>query len=308
MKLSKLLALLMAVAMIFSIAACSDPASDPTPPEDNTPANNEGNNESNGENGDENGEEVPIPESDEFDFLAIAFNNRAFEVPAGGDIKVGGNMNGEGGGAEDGIKILGFQGYTKPDDGYPVDDDPDGEWLTLVSQNGEFWANIARIEADFFLEGLNGFESEEISNVETFFQGGGLASWNFLNSGENLLWEFDEENGGDGFKWGLVMKAVWDVGKFKEELTEEQQESFGQAATLVDPDDESSDKKGGGVNKFGLMIKTDNVLEDVTAKISWTDVKIYVHDLELFNSFIEELEEITGKSMSANTEGRVIQA
>ena len=322
MKLNKrLLSLLLALAMVLTLAACQkdDEGGKKSSEGDKDVSEEakESEDEKEPETPEKDEEPIEIPESEEFDFGVVAFSSREFQIPAGTDIKVGGNMDNEGGGAEDAIRIVGFQGYAEPAGGYP--DGSSNMWQHLISQNGEFWENISRIEADFFLEGLNDFEPEEISMIETFIQGGGLLGHKWSNSGYNMLWDFDPDNdeyydterGADGFKWGHVLTAVWDIDAWKVKMSDEMGEKFDTnfplPATLEDPAKPDGKKLGGGVLKFGLMVKTDNILDDVDAKISWTDVTFYVYDLELFNKFVKEVEEETGKTMSENAVGRVIE-
>ncbi|MCL1903308.1 MAG: hypothetical protein FWF94_02685 [Oscillospiraceae bacterium] len=305
MKLSKrILAVLLAAAMLFALAACGekDPATN-NGASDTEPAAND--------NVDDNQPE-PV-EDDDFepstfvDFAVMSFNNREFTIPAGTDIKAGDNMNANHG-AADAIRIIGFQGHGEPEGGFA--DGTDSTWQILISQNGEFWENIERIEAEFYLEGKGDVEAENISNVEKFYQGGALWSFAWYNDGDNMLAEFSEDNGGDGFHWGNRMKAVWDFPSFVDLHVNDKglsREDFAMPPTPEDPEDDASDKLGGGVNKFGLQIQTDNPVDDISARIIWTDVKIYVRDLDLFKRFVDEVTEVTGVEMSEGAMNSVIE-
>jgi len=112
------------------------------------------------------------------------------------------------------------------------------------------------------------------------------------------------------------MTAIWDIEVFKDQdgVAEisvevdgdiETQYIFDLPAAPEDPDDDESDEKGGGVNKFGLMIKSEG-LDEITANITWTDVTIHVYDLDLFNEFVEEVTEITGAT-PFNVDGKVVE-
>ncbi|MCL1788815.1 MAG: hypothetical protein FWG33_00475, partial [Oscillospiraceae bacterium] len=277
MKLNKrILAVLTAMAMLLSLAACKE---EPAVNNDNDVNNvidptQDDQTDDTGEPGEATTGDVY--EGETFvDFAVMAFNNREFTIPAATDIKVGDNMN-AGHGAEDAIRIVGFQGYGEPEGGFP--DGSDSTWQILVSQNGLFWDNIERIEAEFYLEGVGDLEAENISNVEMFYQGGALWNFAWYNDGENMIAEFSEDNGGEGFHWGDRMTAIWNFPAFVDLHVNEKgldREQFIQPPTPEDPDKEDSDKKGGGINKFGLQIQTDNPVDDIVVRIIWTDVKIY---------------------------------
>jgi hypothetical protein len=305
----RLLAMLVAMAMVFAVAACSS--------EDVPPVNDDVVAETPSDEGndviDEPVDEIILPDVEMVEFInfgVMAFNHREFTIPARTNIKVGGNMGprpgGEGGGASDAIRIVGFQGYPEPEDGF--NDGLDSTWQILISQNGPFWENIDRIEAGFYLEGVGGLDAEEISNVEVFMQGGGLWSYDWVNPGYNLLNQFSEENGGNGFHWGNEMTAVWSVPDFIQDRVEvggRDRELFGSPPVPDNPEDEESDKNGGGISKFGLIIETDNPINDIDAKIIWTSVTIYVYDIDLFMEFVAEVEEITEIVMSEGAIDRV---
>ena len=308
----KILTILIAGAMMLSLAACENkndtPPANPDPPAGNTTDETP---EDPGTDG-EDREPIEYAEGVDFDFAVIAFQARDFTIAPGMDIKIGGNMGpregGEGGGATDAIRIVGFQGYANPLDGDKYPSGCVADWGTLISQNGPFWNNISHIEGTFYFAGREGSEAEEITNTETFFQGGALLGYDFVNSGENLLSQFDEELGGGGLHWGNLITAKWDVQAFRKRMVSNfSEEEFDSPALPVDPDDESSDREGGGVLKFGLQVKNDNVLDDVYGRIVWTDVKIYVFDKDLFMEYVEEVFERTGKEMSDNALENVIE-
>ena len=312
----RLLAILVVLAMVFTLAACTEDPVVETPVVE-TPEVDTSDVEDNGEDAyvlDPNFEDSVF-----VDFGVMAFNHRNFTIPYGETINIGGNMGptegGEGGGASDAIRLIGFQGYTEPkdEDGEPAgfNDGLDSTWQILISQNGEFWENIARIEASFYLEGEG--EAEDIVNVEPFYQGGGLWNANWRNTGNNLLRAFDEDNGGDGFRWGLEMTVVWDIPWFINDSVVEKgldRELFSSPPVLTDPENENSDKKGGGLLKFGLQLKNENPLaEDISARIVWTDVKIFVYDLDLFMQHVNFVTEETDGAVTMAPEaiGRVFE-
>ncbi|MCL2070692.1 MAG: hypothetical protein FWH07_00460 [Oscillospiraceae bacterium] len=306
----------MAMALTLTLAACNNDNGDEPPAQqdpvvtDDTAGGDDNTNDEQNDNNDDNSEDDFVNEPF-VDFAVMAFNQREFTIPAGMNINIGGNNgpgSGEGGGASDAIRIVGFQGYREPDGGFP--DGLDSTWQDLISQNGEFWENVERIEAEFYFEGVGGIESEAISNVEVFMQGGALWSHDWWNTGDNLLKQFDEDNGGDGFHWGDRMTAVWDIPFYVEHRVENvgrDRELFSSPPVPKDPEDEESDKEGGGILKFGLQVKTDSPVNDITARIIWTDVTIYVYDLDLFNEFVAEVTATTGIEMSPGAIDRVVQ-
>jgi len=335
MKLTKrILALLIAFTMVFAMAACGE----------NNTSNGSGDTTSAPENDGNNGDstdETPapnlnlvLPEYEDFDFGVFSFNATEFEFIQGTRTLLGDNLNVEHGG-EEAVKLAGFQGYEKPDDGFPGDD-PDGEFQTLISQNGKFWSNIAKIEAEFFFSGVDGTEAEDIANAEMYAMGGYHSGWKWWASGtgSNMISEYDEarcekhegveeideEEGCDecGFQFGYILKAVWDMSVIKEEVgkdaNDQSKDIFDMEPEPVS-EEEGADIAGGGVSKFGVMLNVNtsgdreiNSIENVPAKIHWTDVKIYVYDYDLFMEFVEEVEEKMGKKMSENTKDRVIEA
>jgi hypothetical protein len=311
----RLLSVLMAIAMLFAtgaLMACNGDEGDGSGTGESTSAP-----ATTGGNGDEN-----PPEGETFDFGVIAFRSREMRIPSSNDVKIGGNMGpntgwgNEGGGASCAIRIFGFQGFARPTDGFPDYgfgdyQDEDGVYQTLLSQNGPFWENIDKITASFFLDGDED-GAGEIGFIETFIQHGPLGSWEFrADTGINLIETVvDPEDDDDNFEWGMVMDAVWDFQDFRErhgtvtvwcEETESEVEKY----ILDIPVDE--DGEGGGILKFGLMIENMDVIEMyLSAKIFFTDVKIYVYDLEEFFDYVAQVAEVTKLDYSDMTD-RVIK-
>jgi hypothetical protein len=220
----------------------------------------------------------------EFDFGAIRFTSRDFMIRPAETVIIGGNMNGEGGGAEGAIRLFGFQGYPMPAGGFPDYNDgsfhdPQGLYGNLISQNQDFWGNVQRIEASFYLEGKNGADPYDVGYVQTFVQGGSTLSWRFLNSRDNLL----EQVSYHGFEFGDVMTANWDFRDFAQETG-------------------SSD-----VAKMGLMIGSQSFVDDVHLTIHWTDVRIFVWDYDVFLKDVANVAAITGQQIPFSTLARIVQ-
>jgi hypothetical protein len=111
------------------------------------------------------------------------------------------------------------------------------------------------------------------------------------------------------------MTAVWDIEKYK---NDNGKDAEGKYIFSEEPKEvnERGDIGGGGISKFGLMAGVNkeggdppgsNSIEDVPAKINWTDVKIYVYDKALFDQYVEKVKTETGKTASANTADKVIE-
>jgi hypothetical protein len=144
-------------------------------------------------------------------------------------------------------------------------------WLDIASVDNDFWRNIVRIEADFFLESIDNASAEDISNIMTFVRGGASNSWAFEAESDNLLNSFN-----DGFDWGDTVIATWYIVDFVRNHNSE-------------------------ISYFGLLVGN-NGFDELLTGIRWTDVRIYVNDLNLFNSHVSA----TGRIPSANTAGRVL--
>lgn len=327
-----LIASFLAVAMMFTLTACGGDnngsgdnvtTADTTNADANPDATTVGGGTGTGE---------PLPEYEEaFDFAVLSFNSIGVTIPKMGSINVGGNMNQQGGGV---IRSVGFQGFPRPtcpaeraeDDecdgecgtcGYDCEEDPDGLWSTLISQNGEFWENISKIQASFFLSG-EGVADEIITNVERYMLAGGLLSNAWWQSNINEIEQFSEEYGGNGFEWGLIIDLEWDIDEYKDTVGSNRviphnpdgEYIFDRAPININADDPDSDPSylGAGVGHFGFQMRNEDNNNDVVITVHWTDAVIYVHDMDLFNEHVEMVTETTGRTMSANTAGRVRQA
>jgi len=202
-KLTKtLIAMFVCAAMAFSLTACTDPTT-PT-----TPTNNQSSNPNPSENG-------PPTESDDlkvhdfFEFGTMRFSTGSFEIKNDMAVNVGGNT-GSTGGRENLIRLTGFKGDPVAD--WADAEDPDSQWTTLVSQNGEFWENISKIEATFFVTSDD--SPAALTNVSHWFIPGGVYGFGWEDPGSNLLTQFDAvEDDDKGFVWGpsTAMTAVWDI-------------------------------------------------------------------------------------------------
>jgi hypothetical protein len=256
---------------------------------------------------------TPLGEAQSFDFGVINFAERTFTLPSDGDVKIGGSMDGEGGGGEGAIRIFGQQGITsgRPDDGYADYGygefrDIDGVYTAKISQNGPFWDNISKIEATFYLESEESPES--LGNIEIFMLTGalqGASGWQWYNAGDNLMNQvIDEDDEDGGFKWGAEMTATWDFDWFKSgengadkkysnsQTWDDEKEELVLEYVFDQPvKDFDGTEKGGGIGKFGLMIGN-NETDVYDVIIRFTDVKIYVHDMDIYQGFVDEVVEI----------------
>jgi hypothetical protein len=303
-KLTKtLIALFLAASMAFTLTACND---DPTDGPGTTSGTVTSDSSAPTENNTPN-----LTRQDYIEFGTMRFTSSEHTMGPGMAPNVGGNMGHTGGGI---IRPTGFQGDAHRN--WSCEDDPDSQWTTLVSQNGPFWENISRIEATFYLTSETG-DAVDLTSVELWAIPGGMMDFSWWQGEDNLVSQFDAEVTDDeGFVWGpsCAMTAVWDIEKIAEErgrtlhnIHNPNRDYVFDAAPRNIGTDEEPEYIGGGINSFGMQIKNDNSLDDLTITINWTDVVIYVHDLELYNEHLAEVLEITGKEVSANTNGRVRQ-
>jgi len=303
MKTRKILALLLALAMVFSMGlimtACDDDNGDDT-------SNGNEDNGNGGGNGNDYDTPIDFPDSASFDFAVIEFNEREFTLPMAARRNIGDNLDRNPHDAADIIKLAFFQQATIDAEG------PYADYAFLVSQNGEFWSNISRIEADFFLSGASeDAEAEHLGFFQVYIQGGGLGvpPWDFWNTSadeDNLINQIPgvaDEDVDRGFEFGDIMTAVWDITEFGRDRYR-----FSDPPEEIpnDNEDEDDETMGFGVLKFGLQTGNDDI-EDHRFGFHWHDVRIFVYDLELFNEFVEQVSEIRGFGPSPNTEGKVFE-
>jgi hypothetical protein len=314
-KLRSLIAGIAAFAMVLSLAACNG---DDNGNGGNTTTAPQGDGGAEGTGSEQTGEGLPEDnqEPQDFDFGVIAFNSQEVTIKPDSAINVGGNMNtasaGGGGGV---IRMAGFVG-TRGD--FECEIDPDGQHTTLISQNGAFWDNISRIEASAFLTSDN--DPDAVANVESFWLLGGLLGFAWRQTGENLLNEFSEDYGGEGYEWGnsCMFNFVWDIDAAKASDGSLVQAQFNpdgdfifdtEAFDVKDAEEpEDRDYRGGGLAQLGFMLQNDCIDETLEIKINWTNVVIYVHCMDTWNEHVAMVEEVMGYTMSANTANRVVQA
>jgi len=182
----------------------------------------------------------------------------------------------------------------------------------LISQNGDFWENISKIEASFSFEGICDIvKPEDIGFIQEYIQGGGLSNWKWWNGSENFIENYLNDNDAESYVWGDTMTVTWDIDKFKEEhgSTADGEYVFGEKpkmATVISSGKEIEEERGGGLIKFGLQIGSDE-FDDITVKINWDDVKIYVRDLDKFYDYVDQVAEIRGQGMSESAKGKVFK-
>jgi len=309
----KVLASLLACAMMLSITACGDNGDDAATTVDGS-----------GQQGDTTPSDTttddtttdgvrPTQVQESIDFGVISFNSGEVTIPAASPRNLGSNPGGVGYRV---VRIAGFQG--QPVGGWVCEDDPDGEFSTIISQNGKFWENIDRIEGTFYFDSDN--EEPIPANVQPVAQGGGLiawSGWDYIGGlTGNLLSEFDTEDGSEGgytFGTDCVFKVVWDIGKFANangsavDSTHNPDGKYLFDSEPIDVSGEGEDPSflGGGINQFGITVQNNSPIDELTFTFNWTGVTIYVKDLDLFNEFVEEVEEALG--YKSNGIGKVVQ-
>jgi len=105
--------------------------------------------------------------------------------------------------------------------------------------------------------------------------------------------------------------VTWDITRFKEKHG---------TIVIVDDDDNDvdfyyfdkpvneSDGTGGGVLKFGIIVGTDNVIQQTKAAIYFEDVRFYVYDVDLFFEFVDEVLAISEGEVSEELRAKVFAA
>ncbi|MCL1831630.1 MAG: hypothetical protein FWG45_01810 [Oscillospiraceae bacterium] len=311
-----ILASFLAFTMVFSLTSCGGDDDTTT---DTGGATNTNDTDTTAEETNLNAfPERPTERIDAIDFGVIRFNSEEITIAEGSANNIGSNPPGVGYNV---IRIAGFYGNSKAED-FSLPEDPERQHATIVSQNGEFWENISKIEGYFYFESEN--EEPVPDNVQLFAQAGlvlAVAGWDHgKNWGGNLLTEFDNEDTASeepGYVFGpeCVFKAVWDIDDFKK--------AYGTAVhATFNPDGEYKfDQKpfdanegtgsdanyvGGGVNQFGFMLQNPDDDEVMTLTVVWTGVTIYVHDMDLYEKHVQEVEDALG--YKPNGLGEVKQA
>ncbi|MCL1832693.1 MAG: hypothetical protein FWG45_07295 [Oscillospiraceae bacterium] len=199
------------------------------------------------------------------------------------------------------IRIAGFQ-YQNPTNRV-CEVDPDAKYATIISQNGEFWENISKIKAYFYLDSPN--EKPKPDQLQLFAQSGGLigySGWDHgKNWGGNHIVQFDEY-GNYEFGNEHVFSAVWDIDDFAREC--------GNGVSDYNPDGEYMfDKKaydvnfdlevatrfvGGGITQFGFMLQNPSDDDEMVVSVNWTSVTIHVKDMELYEKHVAQVTDALG--------------
>jgi len=244
------------------------------------------------------------PSSEDFDFGVIRFNSKEFDAAQQQSLLIGDNLRIGQHSAADIIEPMFF--------GQAVMEGPYADYAFLVSQNGEFWANVNRIEAEFFIsQASEGSYADDLVFFQEYIQGGGLVrNFHFWNGSENLINQIpgvEDEDDERDFRFYDVLKVVWDISEFARTQAEDPVTGINSFAEPTPEVDEDVDAFGGGLVKFGLQTRNE-AIEDHTFMFNWHSVTIYVYDLDLHQSFVDQAVAARGFDVSSNTEGRVRQA
>ncbi|MDR0196941.1 MAG: hypothetical protein LBI36_01795 [Oscillospiraceae bacterium] len=289
--MKKSLTILLSLAFVFALAACDGngggggtTAPGTTAP--GTTAPTDAPTSAPPESNDDPGTGSSVVSDAAFEFVVFQFNNREFSIRADGRMMLGDNMDSKVNTAKDAVR----QAFQQEDDFNS--ESPYLEHEFLVFQNGEFWSNIDRIEAGFYLEFIECvsddlIEAEEaaidVGFIQEYIQLGGAVDWYFTSDEVNLVKQYEEE--GWGFGPDYVMTFAWPIN-----------EVWSENGTLGKGDLGENDDKGGGVLKFGLQIGNDGI-EELKLKIVWTDVEVFVYDLDVFNDYVEQVTAINGVAL-----------
>jgi hypothetical protein len=248
----------------------------------------------------------PPPPLDVFDFGVIAFSSREITIPAMNSVNVGGEYHRalRMGGTV--IRQAGFVGGRVGAAHNPIPDDEcqDGSWLNLISENGEFWANVVRIDASLYFDSNqemmtvhDGESTPRVASVEAFSILGGLRHHYWLPTGRNALEDYCCCHGNDFFAWGDTINLSWDI-----DLISRQQGYCNNNEEYI------FDRPGGGIHCFGFQLFNICQDNDLVMTVNWTDVTIYVRCIATYNDHVARVAEITGRTPSANVAGRVREA
>jgi len=320
----KLMTILLAVTMVFSIAACGnadDPPATAAPPVNDAPSVG-------GETPSDGGDGTPataapteapsvidtpsgggdlrvlsLSDSIDFDFVVLQFSERTVEIDMGRNAMFGDNLYGVHT-AEDAIRMpfqqIHYWGVKKPDETPPayIDGFEYKEYENVIFQNGPFWQNVSHITADFYI--LAADDATYIDDIgegfaQQFIQTGGAMSWNWWNNSFNFYHQFED----NAFVEGGVMTVTWDI--------KPRMDLYGNDSVGTFDDNGFFDDKGGGILKFGLQVGNSG-FDPINITLCWADVNIYVYDLDIFFDYVDQVTAINGNTLSDDMKARVHKA
>ncbi|MDR0196942.1 MAG: hypothetical protein LBI36_01800 [Oscillospiraceae bacterium] len=292
--MKKLTTLLLLFALVFSFAACggsSTPtAGTPAPTEAPPPPENL------------NGPGVyslgGTGEEGTFDFGVLKFTSMDFTVNAFDNFCIGDNVGDEKGRTDARFAIQAPLQQTANLDGEGASRNPDG---FIISENGDFWFNIDRIEAKFYLEDKGSeipTKPEHYGYIQPYLQIGGNpengTQWEWWSPGQGGVREqvnyahIGNDPNNDpvpDFGKDNPINVVWDVSAVYEYHGE----------TRGIPGDTSGEewKAGNGLQKFGVQFgRSDDFFDekdvDLSLHVGWLEVSIYVKDMEKYNEYVDK--------------------
>jgi len=240
-----------------------------------------------------NEQEPPLPittTSSEFDFVVIQFNERTFQYSEEGTLSIcwGEDIKHKlANGSIDAIAIPFQQKYNPYD--IPIHYT---ERENLSFKNGLFWNNISHITADFYIAGAdNQTNIGDIESIMPYVQLGSFVGNSAEKSDTLLSW-------GTGYNGGR-MTYTWDITTKLNDFDTSRVGTFDEFGYL--------DNGYEGLLVFGLAIARKHVEDHAPINITlhWLDVNIYVYDLDLFYSYVDELSAVNSNIMSDEMRGRV---
>jgi|GEM_PF-2311242 len=281
----------------------------------------------------------------DFDFVVLRFKSGEFTVEPGSGFNVGDNCGDEASKkpkytCADFISAPFQQTANQPEfkKGEPYGSlNPNG---FLISENGDFWFNIDHITANFYIED----KGSEIPTRPVHYQyiqpylqmGGGsefATKWDWWSPQVNLA-----KVGGDGigespyldsFGKEQILTVTWDVKTWYETVGEKRGIPGNTDEYVTNeklPEQGRMFTAGNGAQKFGIQFAredganykdSDPALSqecfdanDVKLKlyIGFTDVEIYVKDMDKFMEYVNKAEELTGEKLSDELKAKIKQA
>ncbi|MCL2633074.1 MAG: hypothetical protein FWD34_01020 [Oscillospiraceae bacterium] len=243
-------------------------------------------------------------EAKDFNFLVMSFICKEFEVGPGSNFCIGNSIGDElpkrNNESNDIISLLYQQ--TANTDGDGASRNPNG---FLVSENGEFWWNISHITASFILEDVGsefGCVPSDFTYIQPYMQMGGGPGvgprWDWWSPNDpsiNLMYVDGNPEGEmlSDFGSGNVLTVTWDINAFYA--------AFGETEAIAGDTSGDDWKPGNGLQKFGIQTgrSTDNFDaydSTIKLKVSWYDVEIFVHDIDIFMDFVAIASDLTGEA------------
>ncbi|MDR0222652.1 MAG: hypothetical protein LBI38_03830 [Oscillospiraceae bacterium] len=237
-----------------------------------------------------------------FDFGVLKFTSMEFTVDPFRNFCIGENVGDEKSPSDARFGIQAPLQQTANMDGDNASRNPDG---FIISENGDFWYNIDRIEAKFYIEDKGSeiqSKPEHYGYIQPYIQiGGGPevgTKWEWWSPGQDgdttqvnlahiggdidsdILPDFGKDN---------VISITWNVS--------DAYRYWGETRGI--PGDTSGEEwtAGNGLQKFGIQFgRSDDFFDEKDVEldlyVGWVDVEIFVKDMDKYNEYVEKCAEL----------------